>query len=337
VEHPFDAVLVIAFGGPQGRDDVRPFLSNVLRGRRVAADRVDQVAHHYDLFDGVSPLTELTQRQADKLRDSLQARGLPLPVYVGMRNWHPYLQDTLASMSRDGVRRAIGFIAAAQRSYSSCTQYRENVAAARAALRSAGLDDVEIVYVDDWHTHPGFIEANAEHVGDALATLPADVRPRAQLVFTAHSIPVPMAERFPYQRHLEETARAVAACVASRMAGTPEGSAQAAGRWALVFQSRSGRPEDPWLGPDVCDYLREQKKNGLAAAVLCPIGFLCDHIEVLYDLDIEAAAVCREIGLPMVRAKAVNDHPRFIDAMADMVTQTVNRYRTGTPLQIVGA
>jgi ferrochelatase len=336
VEHPFDAVLVIAFGGPQGRGDIRPFLSNVLRGRRVAADRVEEVAHHYELFDGVSPLTELTQRQADQLRASLRARGTALPVYVGMRNWHPYLHDTLASMSRDGVRRAVGFIAAAQRSYSSCTQYRENVAAARAALRTAGLDDVEIVYVDDWHTHPGFIEANADHVCDALATLPADVRPRAQLVFTAHSIPVPMAERFPYQRHLEETARAVAACVGSRMARTPEGSAATADRWALVFQSRSGRPEDPWLGPDVCDYLREQKMHGLTAAVLCPIGFLCDHIEVLYDLDIEAAGVCREIGLPMVRAKAVNDHPRFIDAMADMVMRTVDRYRTGTPLQIVG-
>ena len=337
MEHSFDAVLVIAFGGPQGRDDIRPFLSNVLRGRRVAADRVEEVARHYELFDGVSPLTELTRRQAAQLRACLRARGAALPVYIGMRNWHPYLEDTLASMSRDGVRRAVGFIAAAQRSYSSCTQYRENVSAARAALRSARLADVEIVYVDDWHTRPGFIEANADHVCDALATLPADLRARAQLVFTAHSIPVPMAERFPYQRHLEETARAVAACVHGRMPRTPEASARAADRWALVFQSRSGRPEDPWLGPDVCDYLREQKTNGLAAAVLGPIGFLCDHIEVLYDLDIEAAGICREIGLPMVRARAVNDHPRFVEAMADTVMQTVNRYRTGTPLQIVSA
>ncbi len=326
----FDAVLIVAFGGPQGTADVRPFLANVLRGRRVAPGRVEEVAHHYELFDGVSPLTELTMRQADMLRARLHDRGVPLPVYVGMRNWHPFLADTLAEMSRAGVRRAVAFVAAAQRSYSSCTQYRENVEAARATLRDSGLADVEVVYVGDWHTHPGFIEANADHVRDALEKLPDAVRDRARLVFTAHSIPVSMAERYPYQRQLEETAQAVSAYVARISTSPPRD-------WALVYQSRSGRPEDPWLGPDVCDYLREESARGLSSAVLAPIGFLCDHIEVLYDLDVEAAAASREAGLPMVRAQSVNDHPRFGDTMADAVVETVERYAAGRPLSIVGS
>jgi protoheme ferro-lyase len=347
-----------------------------------------------------------------------------------MRNWHPFLSDTLAAMSRDGVRRAVGFIAAAQRSYSSCTQYRENVDAARAMLHEQRLRDVEVVYVGDWHAHPGFIEANATHIVDALATLPADVRGRARVIFTAHSIPVSMAQRYPYQRQMEETADAVARRVrelrrdgkaedsdvrlrpaatgenevrlkpdatrddnvrlkpdatrdndlrlkpdgtrdndlrlkpdatrdndlrlkpaatrdndlrlkpdATRDNGVrlkPDATGEGSGNeWALVYQSRSGRPEDPWLGPDVCDYLREESAKGLAAAVLSPIGFLCDHVEVLYDLDVEAAEVCRGIGLPMARAKSVNDHPRFVDAMADTVIDTIERYRRGTPLRVV--
>jgi protoporphyrin/coproporphyrin ferrochelatase len=325
----FDAVLIVAFGGPQGRDDVRPFLANVLRGRRVPPSRVEEVAHHYELFDGVSPLTALTMKQAELLRSRLKERGMPLPVYVGMRNWHPFLADTLAEMSDAGIRRAVGFLAAAQRSYSSCTQYRENVDAARVTLKERGLADVEIVYVADWHTHRGFIDANADHVCDALDQLAPDVRDRARIVFTAHSIPVSMAERFPYQRQLEETASSVAARV--------EGKTGHSRNWALVFQSRSGRPEDPWLAPDVCDYLRDERAKGLTAAVLSPIGFLCDHIEVLYDLDVEAAAVCREIGLPMVRARSVNDHPRFADAMADAVMQTLMRYSAGRPLTLVAS
>lgn len=262
------------------------------------------------------------------LRVRLADRRMSIPVYVGMRNWHPFLADTLAEMSRAGIRRAVGFLAAAQRSYSSCTQYRENVDAARATLPDAGLTDVEVVYVGDWNTHPGFIDANADHVCAALDQLPGNVRNDARVVFTAHSIPVSMAERYPYQQQLEETAKAVADAV-ERKTGTPHS-------WTLVFQSRSGRPEDPWLGPDVCDYLRDERGRGLSAAVLAPIGFICDHIEVLYDLDVEAAAVCREIGLAMARAKAANDHPRFGDTMADVVADTINRYAAGRPLTLVG-
>jgi ferrochelatase len=328
---PFDAVLVVAFGGPQGRADVRPFLANVLRGRRVAPERVEEVAHHYELFDGVSPLTELTMKQAELLRKRLAERGTPLPVYVGMRNWHPFLAETLADMSRAGIRRAVAFLAAAQRSYSSCTQYRENVEAARAALRENGRADVEVVYVGDWHTDPGFVEAHADNVVAAFEKLPHAVRDRARLIFTAHSIPESMAARYPYQRHLRETAEAVAEMVRVKLR-----RAQPL-EHALVYQSRSGRPEDPWLGPDVCDYLRQEAARGLAAAVLSPIGFLCDHIEVLYDLDVEAADACRQLSLPMVRAHAVNDHPRFADAMANAVLETIERYSSGRPLPIIAS
>jgi protoporphyrin/coproporphyrin ferrochelatase len=335
----FDAVLFIAFGGPQGPADVRPFLANVLRGRRVAPARVEEVAHHYDRFGGVSPITELTMRQADGLRARLEERGAVLPVYVGMRNWHPYLADTLERMARDGVRRAIGVVAAAHRSYSGCTQYRENVEAARAEIARRGVPDVEICYAGDWHTHPGFIAANADRVAAALQQLPAELRHEARVVFTAHSIPVPMAEKYPYREQIEESARLVMELVRVRLKPDTTYSVKVRLKpdttHAVVYQSRSGRPEDPWLGPDVCEYLREEKSRGLRAAVLCPLGFICDHIEVLYDLDVEAADVCREVGLPMARAGAVNDHPRFIDALADAVLDTCRQYEHARPLPVV--
>ena len=316
----FDAVLVVSFGGPQGLDDIRPFLANVLRGRRVAPQRVEEVAHHYEQFGGVSPITAITRRQAEGLESRLRDAGHPLPVYVGMRNWHPFLADTLREMHAAGVRRAIGFIAAAQHSYSSCQQYRENVAAARAELRAQGAD-VDVTFVGSWFDHPGFVEANAAHVTAARARLDSSLQDSARLVCTAHSIPASMAARSRYEAQLQESARLVA---------------QAAGMrdWIVVYQSRSGRPEDPWLGPDVGDYLRAARADGLQAAVLCPIGFVCDHIEVLYDLDQEAAAVCREVGLPMVRAEAVNDDPRFLDMMADMVLRTVRRHEGKRPLPL---
>src|SRR3954463_12954035 len=221
---PFDAVLMVSFGGPQGMADVRPFLENVLRGRRVAPGRIDEVAHHYELFGGVSPLTALTLRQADGLRERLAAGGAPLPVYVGMRNWHPFLADTLREMYDAGARRAVGFIAAAQHSYSSCQQYKENVLAARAELRSPrDGGDIEIVYTPSWFDHPGFIAANAAHVTAALSRLPEDLRSAARLVFTAHSIPLSMAERSLYREQLEQSARLVA-----RESGLSD--------WALVYQ-----------------------------------------------------------------------------------------------------
>jgi ferrochelatase len=315
----FDSILLISFGGPQGLSDIRPFLANVLRGRRVSPERIEEVAAHYERFDGVSPITELTRKQARGLETRLAAAGHPLPVYIGMRNWHPFLTDTLIEMWDSGKRRAIGFIASAHHSYSSCQQYKENVNAARAALQSARGGDIAVTYVHSWFDHPLFIEANAHHVTQALSTLPATVRDRARIVFTAHSIPVPMAETSRYAEQLRATARAVAERVGRE--------------WDLVYQSRSGRPGDPWLEPDVCDYLRAARGKGVGAVVLSPIGFVCDHIEVLYDLDVQAAQVCTDIGLPMARAAAVNDEPAFIDMMADVVMKTIRRYR-GTPLPI---
>jgi len=320
---PFDAVLLVAFGGPQGPDDVRPFLDNVLRGRRVSPERVEEVAHHYERFGGVSPLTALTQAQARALEEVLLARGLPLPVHVGMRNWHPYLTDTLADMSRAGVRRAIGVLAAAQRSYSGCLQYRENVRDARLALVATGAPAVDVTYVGDWHEHPGFIAANADHVRQAFDRLPADRRDRARLIFTAHSIPSPMAARYPYEAQLRAAAERIA-------------DAAARSDWELVYQSRSGRPGDPWLEPDVCDYLKQERANGLDTAVLSPVGFLCDHVEVLYDLDVEAAEACRQAGVRMERAETVNTHPRFIEALADAVLDVWARYAGGRPLPMAG-
>jgi ferrochelatase len=330
VAQPFDAVLVIAFGGPQAPADIRPFLENVLRGRRVAPGRIDEVAHHYEAVGGRSPITELTVRLAEGLEARLRRDGLALPVAVGMRNWHPYLQDTLSGMSRAGMRRAVGVIAAAHRSYSSCTQYRENVADARAVLARAGVPDVEITYVGDWFEHPLFIEANADRVRAALMTLDSSLRDRARIIFTAHSIPESMAARYPYRAQFETSAR----LVMDKLASDPVGSGGSR-KHATVYQSRSGRPEDPWLGPDICDYLRDERQRGLEAAVIAPLGFICDHVEVLYDLDIEAAAVCREMGLPMARAQALNDHPLFVEALADMVMRVVRQYEHARPLELV--
>jgi len=318
---PFDAVLLISFGGPQGLDDIRPFLANVLRGRHIPPARIEEVAHHYELFSGVSPITDLTLRQAAGLQQRLERDGPCLPVYVGMRNWHPFLADTLREMAAAGARRAVGFILAPHRSYSSCEQYRHNVAAARREIRTSGGRDVEVTYVSDWHTHDGFISACAAHIQTARQALPEALRDGARLVFTAHSIPLSMATQSPYHAQLLESARLVAARLD-------------VSEWALVFQSRSGRPQDPWLEPDICDYLRAERPTGLTSVVLFPLGFVADHVEVLYDLDHEAAMVCSELGITMRRAAAVNDNPHFIDLMADMVRATVERYRGGRPLPI---
>jgi len=321
MSRPFDAVLVVAFGGPQGPSDVRPFLANVLRGRRISPERLEEVVGHYEHFGGVSPLTDITMRQARGLESRLSARGFDLPVYVGMRNWHPFLADTLRTMSADGVRRAIGLVLAAHRSYSSCTQYRQNVLDARAELHAAGLHDISLTYTGDWHTHQKFVDANARHVRSAIDRLPGEHRSTVQLVFTAHSVPSSMSGAGRYHRQVVDSARLVA-----ETAGVRD--------WVVAFQSRSGRPEDPWLGPDVCDYLREARARGVPAVVLAPVGFVCDHIEVLYDLDHEAAQVCRDIGLTMVRAETVNDDPVFLDMTADVVLDVWKRYESGRPLPI---
>lgn len=317
---PFDAVLLISFGGPTAPEEIRPFLSNVLRGRKIPPARLDAVVHHYEGFGGVSPLTEITMRQAEGLEARLS--GLGLRVYVGMRNWHPFLDDTLRQMSADGARRVIGLPLAAQHSYSSCGQYKQNVAQAREVLRASGATDIEITYVPGWHTAPGFVEANARHIEAAKATLPPELRPDARLIFTAHSIPVAMANESRYHAELRESA----AAIAKRLDWSD---------WTLVFQSRSGRPGDPWLEPDICDYLRAQGDQGLKAVVVSPVGFVADHIEVLYDLDHEAAEACAEMGITMRRAASVNDSPVFLDALAEVVSREYQRYSRGRALPLV--
>ncbi len=322
--HPFDAVLMISFGGPQGPKEVRPFLTNVLRGRRVPPERIEEVAHHYELFNGVSPLTAITERQAAGVRQRLHTRGLTLPVYIGMRNWHPFLGDTLRQMAADGVRRAVGLILAAHRSYSSCGQYRDNVLQARAELRAAGLTPIQITYVNDWHLEPGYIDAITWQIHQARIQLSLAHRKDAHFVFTAHSIPESMPAADTYKAQLLQTAAMVAQRLVTK-------------NWTLVFQSRSGRPEDPWVGPDVNGYLRQAKADGVNAVVVSPIGFVCDHIEVLFDLDVEARATADEIGLEMVRASSVNWHPHFLDALANAVVDLIEKYRGRRPLTIVSA
>ena len=321
---PFDAVLYVAFGGPEGLDEIRPFLANVLRGRRIPPARIEEVAHHYERFGGVSPITAITDRQARALEAALRAKGLPLPVRVGARNWRPMLIDTCRALHEAGARRLLVMVAAAHRSYSSCEQYKQNLWQVQEELAAEGLPPFTVVYAGDWHLASGVLDAIADRIATARATLPEAVRGRARLVFTAHSIPTGMRAADRYVLQLRDSASAVAALLQTT-------------DWALVYQSRSGRPEDPWLEPDVNDYLRQARADGLEAAILVPIGFLADHIEVLYDLDVEARATAADIGLPLARAEAVNDHPRFVEALADAVAAVVSRYGRGRPLSIVPA
>jgi ferrochelatase len=293
----------------------------VLRGREIPAARIEGVVQHYELFGGLSPITTITMRQAAGLRHRLASTGLP--VYVGMRNWHPFLEDTLREMSKDGIRRVLALTLAPHHCYSSCGQYKQNVIQSRETIQDNGHHNLEITYVGGWHTHAGFIEANALHIEAALNTLSPDHKTNARVVFTAHSIPLSMATESRYVEELRESAT----LVAKRLATSD---------WDLVFQSRSGRPQDPWLEPDICDYLRTERAKGLAAVVVSPIGFVADHIEVLYDLDTEAAKVSEEVGLPISRASAVNDHPSFLDMMADVVETACQQYAGGTPLPIIG-
>jgi ferrochelatase len=242
-----------------------------------------------------------------------------------MRNWAPLLPDVLEQMSRDGVRRAVGVLAAAHRSYSSCTQYKHNVLQANEALVAAGGRRVDVTYVSDWHLHRGFVQAVADHVSEARATLPAHQRHQARVVFTAHSIPTSMPGAAMYQQQLHASAEAVATLL-----GIDE--------WALMYQSRSGRPEDPWLEPDINDWLRQEAGAGrLDAVVISPLGFVCDHIEVLYDLDHEARATCEALGIAMARASSVNAHPAFITTLGDAVAETCARYRGSRPLSLVSS
>jgi protoporphyrin/coproporphyrin ferrochelatase len=299
----YDAILLIAFGGPDKMDDVRPFLANVLKGRPVPPQRLEEVVHHYELFNGHSPLNEITFRQAAALQVLLAQEGPRLPVYVGMRNWHPYFHETLEQMARDGVQHAVGFILSAQQSEAGWERYQENIAAAREQL---GPTAPVIDYLPEWHAHPLFIAAEVELTQHAFAQLPPDRRDHATLLFTAHSVPLAMSGTPRYVEQIHAGARLVAEQLEHA-------------RWSVVYQSRSGDPRTPWLEPDIGAALPRLAADGVRDVVVVPIGFVCDHIEVLYDLDTEAARIAADCGLNMVRAKTVNDHPTFIRMMAAVV------------------
>ena len=299
----YDAVLLIAFGGPDRMEDVRPFLANVLRGRTVRSERIEEVVHHYEVFDGHSPLTELTRRQAQALQADLAAHGPRIPVYAGMRNWTPHLHEALAQMRADGVREALGIVMAPHRSYSSYEQYQENVAEARIRV---GEGAPAVDYLEPWFDHPGFIEAQADRIAASMSTFPAEHRERTTLIFTAHSLPAAMAAKAPYADQLATSARLVAARLQHP-------------RWSLAYQSRSGDPRTPWLDPDINDVIRALGRDGERAVVVAPIGFVCDHIEVLYDLDTEARETAGHLGVAFHRAGTVMDHPAFIRMLGDLV------------------
>lgn len=301
----YDAILIVGFGGPEARDDVMPFLRNVTRGRNIPDERLLEVAEHYYHFGGVSPLNGQVRDLIAALRPELDRRGISAPIYWGNRNWNPLLPDTLREMAGNGVRTALAVLHAAYSSYSSCRQYQENLAAARSAVGEAAPT---IDKVRPYFNHPGFISANVARLRTALAQLSDDQRERVHVAFTAHSIPGRMAENCDYAAQLQEVGRMVAEAV-----GIP------VSRWKLVYQSRSGRPQDPWLEPDICDHLESLKASGVDAVAIAPIGFLSDHIEVLYDLDDEARHKADELGLVLVRAETVGTHPDFVAALGELI------------------
>jgi ferrochelatase len=301
----YDAVLLVSFGGPDGPEDVMPFLENVLRGRNVPRERMLEVAEHYQHFGGKSPINEQNLALLAALRAELDRRGPRLPIYWGNRNWHPLLTDTLREMADAGVKRAIAFVTSGFSCYSGCRQYRENIAAAREAVgpRAPEVDKIRVFF-----NHPGFVEPMAANVRAALERFPVEARPRVPALFTAHSIPMSMADTSRYVAQLTESCRLVA-----ERSGVAD--------WRLVWQSRSGPPTQPWLEPDVCDVIRHQHADGLRQLVIAPIGFISDHMEVLYDLDTEAADLCHELGVEMVRAATVGTAPAFVSMVRDLIAE----------------
>jgi protoporphyrin/coproporphyrin ferrochelatase len=316
----FDAVLLLSFGGPEGPEQVRPFLENVTRGRGIPPERLDDVAQHYLHFGGVSPINGINRELIEQIRAELADRGNKLPVYFGNRNWEPYIQDTVATMRDDGIRRAAVFTTSAWGGYSSCTQYLEDIVRAR---RAAGDDAPELVKMRHYFDHPLLVEMFADGIEAAAATLPDAVRGEARLVFTAHSIPVQAHSRCGHELYSRQVAYAAGLVAAA--AGYLE--------FDQVWQSRSGPPRIPWLEPDVADHLTALAADGTAAVIVCPIGFVADHIEVVWDLDIELRRQAEAAGIAFARAAAPNADRRFARLAVDLVEEL----RTGaSPARVVG-
>jgi protoporphyrin/coproporphyrin ferrochelatase len=339
----YDAFLLVSFGGPEGPGDVMPFLRNVTRGRDVPAARLEEVAEHYMAFGGVSPLNGQCRELLAAVGADFAARGVGLPLYWGNRNWQPCLPETVARMAAAGVRRAMAFVTSPYSSYSACRQYRDDIERARAEV---GKDAPVIDKIRPYFNHPGFIEPFADATRTALASLPPEVRGAARLVFTAHSVPGAMAaiSGSPsagtarpgqpggrYAAELSEAARLVTGRVFADHAQRADGGC--APSFDLVYQSRSGPPHVPWLGPDIGDHLADLAKEGVPAAVIVPVGFTSDHMEVVHDLDVEAARAAAGLGLPLARAAAPMPDPRFAAMVTDLVLE---RMGTAEPAALGG-
>ena len=304
---PYQAVLLIAFGGPTSPEEIRPFLTRVTKGARIPPERLESVVHHYEAVGGKSPLNEITFRQAKALQKVLNESSHALPVYVGMRNSQPFFRDALKKMFDDGIRSSLGFILSSHRSEASWERYQDNVAEARAEI---GEQAPSVDYCAGWHNHPRLIQFWTENIEASFAKLASGQRQSTPLIFTAHSLPVAMAARSPYVQQLEETARLIADKLDHD-------------RWSLAYQSRSGGPSDPWLEPDIGEAIQKVASEGLNEVVVAPIGFVCDHVEVLYDLDIEARKLAEDLNVRFVRASCPNDHPAFVQMIGDVVEASI--------------
>ncbi|MDZ4817707.1 MAG: ferrochelatase [Planctomycetota bacterium] len=319
-EVPFDAILVVSFGGPEGPDQVMPFLQNVLRGKNVPEARMLEVAGHYQHFGGVSPINAQNRELIAALEGELRQNGLDLPIYFGNRNWDPLLPDTLRQMQHDGIKNALGFFTSAFSSYSGCRQYRENILQAQ---QTVGAEAPQVSKLRMFFNHPGYIESVTDRVTNALRDLQVSPGEKFRLAFTAHSIPSAMAVNCRYEAQLRESCRLVVDAM-----NLP------ADCWDLVYQSRSGPASQPWLEPDILDHLKSLNEQGIKKALISPIGFISDHLEVLYDLDTEAAALSQELDMSMVRAGTVGTHPRFIRMIRELIEE---RIRPDSPRLALGS
>lgn len=301
--HAYDAILVMSFGGPEGYDDVMPFLERVVTGRNVPRDRLLAVAEHYYAVDGISPINAQNRMLIQQLHGVLKQRGIHLPIYFGNRNWHPFIADTVATMQADGITEVLTFVTSGFSCYSGCRQYREDIIAACAGVDTAPRFDKIRVY----YNHPRFIATQVDLLKHAIAQCPSGLT-QAKVLYTAHSIPVSMAQHSAYEAQLQETSRLISEAV-----GVPD--------YELVFQSRSGPPHIPWLEPDINDAIIAAKSAGYQHVYVMPIGFMSDHMEVIHDLDHEAHATATAQAVGFTRVATVAQHPQFVEMIADLIEE----------------
>lgn len=306
---PIDCILFVSFGGPEGPEDVIPFLENVLRGKPVPRERLLEVADHYQHFGGVSPINAQNRDIIARLEVALDNAAIRLPIIWGNRNWKPYLVDAFREMQQRGLKCALPIFTNMFSSYSGCRQYRENIAAALQQLGASAPTTAPRLRFG--FNHPRFIKAQTELIRQAFQDVPRDQVQQSRLLFTAHSIPYAMSDNCSYVAQLNETAQLVA-----HRLGNPT--------WELVYQSRSGPPQQPWLEPDIGDRIQQLASSGIKAVVVAPVGFISDHIEVLFDLDTEAQSICQQSGISYVRANAAGTHPEFIAMLVDLIQERLS-------------